>query len=201
MNEIPSRAYAHLVETAPALALVRPARKAHALAATGREMPVSSLGETVDGVRLFNEGDDPRTLEPRLSDLLETDIALEYVSVQLGSALVVVDAGLRGDEESDAGLAGSVLAALIASALGRGGHPVGLGDTGNEEIRMLNRSRGKPVRATRATKADLRRWLRARGADGLFFSHLILVTDADWTREEAAALPGAAVALSGDATL
>src|SRR5206468_2188116 len=50
-----------------------------------------TIAEAVLGFERFREGDDPRKLDMRLTDLLGTDIAKEYEEPRLPDVLLLID--------------------------------------------------------------------------------------------------------------
>jgi hypothetical protein len=158
-----------------------------------RDTPV--IAEEVLGFDVFREGDDPRKLDVRLTDLLGTDIAREYEEPRLPGVLLLVDPTRSIRSRPAVERASRLTAAALGVALTRAGHTVATGPVARTAVvpvtpdalggpdphidRSISKRDGKE-----ALIAYTRFLLKRRDT----YATTVLVTDAAWPPVQYAAL-------------
>ena len=171
---------AKLLRSAGAVRIDGPGRAA---VARGDWADTPHVSETVSGFEPFAEGDDPRKLDVRRSDLFGTPVGRRYDEPRVGTVLVLLDSTRTVTRDRRVFRMNRRLAAVVAAALLGGGHPVSAGVPGVWPPRPVRGRSDSPFltdrsRPPRRGKRALREWVSRGGR----YDHLVLVTDSYWRR-------------------
>lgn len=155
----------------------------------------STIAEAVLGFELFREGDDPRKLDMRLTDLLGTEIAKEYEEPRLPDVLLLVDPTQSVRARPAVERASLLTATALAVALARAGHSVTAGPVAETALAPVTLGAipgphpyiDRSI-CTRDDKQALVTYTRYLFKRRNTYETTIVVTDAAWSGRQYAAL-------------